>query len=359
MNREADRTHRAGRRRHLVDDRQRSEITGRALGCRVLTGFCAALLLAGPAVGGATNAAAVIAVSNAVGGAATKLVPPMPPAPKPPVTLFRELLAMTPAEQRQALASRPAEIRQRILAKLREYQALPATERELRLRATELRWYLQPLMSEPVANREARLAAVPEEMRKLVEAHLTQWDLLPPPLQKKLLEDDRMLNLYLQLEASTPAQQEAILTPLPPKLRQQVEAGFAEWKGISAAERKAMLDRVNQFFDLTTSERRKVLSMLSVAEQRQMEETLRAFEKLPRMQRLQCIRSFGKFASFTPEERAQFLKNAERWKAMTPEERASWRNLVRDVPIFPPLPPGPAAPVPPLPAGIRTTAATN
>ncbi len=54
----------------------------------------------------------------------------LPPPPKCPVDFFRELLALTPAERRQALTNRPPESQQRILAKVQEYQALPADERE-------------------------------------------------------------------------------------------------------------------------------------------------------------------------------------------------------------------------------------
>ena len=61
---------------------------------------------------------------------------------------FRELLAMTPKEQEKYLTNRPPEIRGRILAKIHEYQALDSNEREMRLRATELRWYLLPLLRE-------------------------------------------------------------------------------------------------------------------------------------------------------------------------------------------------------------------
>ena len=68
-----------------------------------------------------------------------------------------------------SLTNRPPEIRARILAKVREYQALDPDERELRLRATELRWYLMPLLREPPTNRAARLAQVPEDLRELVQ----------------------------------------------------------------------------------------------------------------------------------------------------------------------------------------------
>jgi hypothetical protein len=75
--------------------------------------------------------------------------PPMPPEPVPaipqarsPISFFRELLAMNAAERRQALTNRSPEGQKQILADVREYESLPPDERELRLRVTELRWYL-------------------------------------------------------------------------------------------------------------------------------------------------------------------------------------------------------------------------
>ena len=72
---------------------------------------------------------------------------------------FRQLLAMTPDERDNFLTNRPPEIRARILAKVGEYEALDPNERELRLRATELRWYLMPLLRESPTNRAVQLAA--------------------------------------------------------------------------------------------------------------------------------------------------------------------------------------------------------
>src|ERR1044072_315689 len=69
-----------------------------------------------------------------------------PPLPKPPVTYFRELLALSGGELDRELLSVAEPARDRLRAKLREYAALTPEEREIRLRATELRWYLAPLM---------------------------------------------------------------------------------------------------------------------------------------------------------------------------------------------------------------------
>ena len=85
-------------------------------------------------------------------------------------------MAMKPDEREHYLAGRPPEIRKRFLAKIQEYESMNPEERELRLRATQLRWYLLPLMQTPATNRVAQLAAIPEADRQLVSERLQQWD---------------------------------------------------------------------------------------------------------------------------------------------------------------------------------------
>jgi len=268
--------------------------------------------------------------------------PPNPPSPalKSPVDFFRELLAMDSAERKQFLADRTPEDRKRILAKVREYESLRPDKRELRLRSTELRWYLMPLMTTPATNRAAQLAMIPAHTRHLVEDRLQVWDKLSPALQGELLENEATLQYIIPLENSSEEQRQEILKTISPGRRERLEAGVARWRESSESERQDMLARFNDFFDLTPKEKDKALSTFSEAERRQMEKALRTFENLPKVQRAQCIQSFEKFASMTLEERQQFLKNAERWRLMRPEERQAWRDLVAKLPQMPPSPPG-------------------
>src|SRR5579859_5200181 len=96
---------------------------------------------------------------------------PMPPA-RSPVDSFRELLAMTPIERRNCLTNRPPESQKRILAKLQEYQTLKPEERELRLRATELHYYLIQFLGNASTNRDSQLELIPSQIRKLVSDRL-------------------------------------------------------------------------------------------------------------------------------------------------------------------------------------------
>ncbi len=286
--------------------------------------------------------------------------PPPVPMPKSPVESFRELLAMSPEERKRAVADRSPETQKQIHAKVREYFSLKPEDRELRLQATELRWYLLPLLNTPPTNRAAQLAFVPADLHKIVEARVAEWDHLAPGTQKQLLEDDLTSRYLTQLEASSSQQRSNLLAGISSQRRAQLEAGIARWSALSEEQRRQTCERFDQFFELTSREKEKALKTLSEAERQQMEKTLRTFEKLPKAQRELCVRAFEKFTGLSLEERLLFLKNAERWRLMSPEERQAWRDVVAKVPGWPPAPPAPAPPKPPaLPVPIATNANAN
>src|SRR5580658_7640244 len=74
-----------------------------------------------------------------------------------PVAYFRGLLGMTPAERERLLAGQPTERRTQVLAKVREYEALPREVREERMRQTDLHWHLLNLLPLDPASRQERL----------------------------------------------------------------------------------------------------------------------------------------------------------------------------------------------------------
>ncbi|HEX4350556.1 MAG TPA: DUF3106 domain-containing protein [Verrucomicrobiae bacterium] len=244
----------------------------------------------------------------------------IPPPPQSPVVFFRQLLQMSPAERNKSLADRLPQARAHITAKVREYLALNPDERELRLRATELRWYLMPLLQMSPTNRTVRLAQVPPELQRLVQVRLSEWDVLPPRLQQEFLANDKTLNYVAHVETPNP--------PSPDPQQQKIA------------------DQVNQFFDLTPGEKRKLLGTLSDSERTQMEKTLTTFDGLPAQQRALCIRNYAKFAGMSDGERAEFLKNAESWSKLSPQERQAWRDLVARIPMWPPMPQVPSHTVP-------------
>jgi len=255
-----------------------------------------------------------------------------------PVDLFRQLLTMTPEERTVFLTNRPPEYRTRILAKVGEYEALSPNERELRLRATELRWYLMPLLRGSPTNRAVQWAAIPGDLRVLIQDRLAEWNLLPPSLQQEFLENERTLHYFAHLDMSNSAAEDSGPAPTP--------AERTRWDALSEAERRQVTTGFNHFFELSHDEKQAALNTLSEAERRQMGKTLQSFDQMPAWQRAECVSAFAKFASLTAPEKTEFLKNAEHWSAMSPAERQAWRDLVVNVPQWPPLPEGFVAPIP-------------
>jgi hypothetical protein len=256
---------------------------------------------------------------------------------KSPVAVFRQLLAMSPQARTEAISIRPVDIQKRILEKLNEYELLPNELRELRLRETELRWYLRPLMDEPQTNRPAALAKIPDGLREEVASRLEVWDLLPDPIQQQFKDNDLIAGYFI----ATPDQRQEILLQLSSDRRGDLEKGLDRWQKMSEADRQKEMASFNAFFQLTPEQKEKMSNILSEDERRDMEQTLASYGNLTPQQRAQCIKSFERFASMRPAERQQFLKNAERWREMPPEDRQKWRQLVNVAPIMP-LPPMPA-----------------
>lgn len=280
---------------------------------------------------------------------------PMPPA-RSPVDSFRELLAMNPSERRNFLTNRPPESQKRILAKLQEYQALKPEERELRLRATELHYYLIQFLGNASANRDSQLELIPSQIRKLVADRLEQWDRLPADLKHKLLENEGMLRYFTERPLQSPPRP-GVAAQETSGNQEQLGEAIQHWQSLSREEKGSIVRNFKKIFELRPEEKTNVLAALSEPERHQIEKSLQSFASLTPMQRAQCMRSFDKFANLDPEDLRRFLKDAGRWEAMAPSDRQTWRDLVNNLSHQPPLPPGLGGP--PMPPRTKPIGNTN
>jgi hypothetical protein len=267
----------------------------------------------------------------------------MPPPVKPPPALFRELLAASPAERQKLLADKSENSRRVITSKLREYEPLSPGERELRLRTLDLTWHLMQLLRMAPSNRTARLAALPERDRTLVEDRLKVWDSWPPELRKEVLQNTTALGVWVNAEIKP-----GLSAPMvPDERREQLRAS------------------VRALFELTDREKEGILRDFTDTQRAEIRKAILLFGAMPKEQRDLCVRGLTKFASLTPEERQQFIKNCQEWQAMSPTEREAWRRVVQMLRSRPPLPsgvsPSGGPPLPPLrPKPIQTPGfATN
>jgi len=258
-------------------------------------------------------------------------------APKSPVAKLRQLLTMSRDEQEQFLSNKSDLEKQEILALVDEYKALRPDERELKLKATELRWYLRPFISAPETNRAELLSSVPVRDRKLVQDRLRYWDQLPVE-EKKRLQTNQAVEIYFSL----PVEQRIFAWATN---SENIQEAIQKLQAMPEDQRQRTLNGFYKFFDFTSNEKEKIMQTVVESERQQMKKVLDQYEHLPEAQRVVCIQSFEKFKRMTSVEQQQFLRNAELWRRMTPTERQQWKNLVEEFNALPPSPapefPGP------------------
>jgi len=270
-----------------------------------------------------------------------------------PVAYFRGLLGMTPAERQRVLADKSAQEQQQVLAKVREYQALPREVREERLRQTELHWYLLVLMRLDPAQRKERLKEISPIFQPMILQPLTQWDQLPGDTRQALLEKESFLRTYVEWQGHSPSTQDDVVGKLPAPQRARWTQELNRWQGLPESRREELSAAFRRFFCLTPGERQETVRELSAAERKQMELALQSYANLPPALQQVCVASFSKFAAMSADERKQFLQNAAKWETMSVYERQMWRTLVNRLP---PLPPDfYKSNLPPMPPGFPGT----
>lgn len=275
--------------------------------------------------------------------AGSRTMPPLPPMGRPPVELFRELLAASPEKRDALLRPKPPAARELIEKRLREHEALSPearAEAESRLRLAQFRFYLSPLLRTPATERAARLDLAPAEDRALLEERLRAWDALSADARARLLESSETLHHFVQRPGAEPSRLTNALATAAPGARADIERQFAQWSALSETERAQRAAAFQDFFGLTETQRAKAIHRLPDSERVLIEKTLERFARLPEAERARCIAGFEKLSSLPASERDEFLRGANRWQAMTPEERALWRRIVLR-PSPPPLPPLP------------------
>lgn len=264
--------------------------------------------------------------------------PAAEPAARNPVVIFRDLLAMRTDAREKELAAKPERLRTVLTSRLREYDSLPPLEREARLRSTELRYHLHPLLTTPLPERAARVATVPESFRALVAERLAAWDKLPAEIQREVLANERLVQAITR-----PAVPNAF-PPLPPGLEPKVPDDLVHWQSLGPLQREQLLDSFTHYFRLDEQAKTRVVASLPAPKRAETARTLDQLDQLSPEERAACLTALRRLGQMSPAEQARFYANAEQWQKMSEQERNAWRKVVTE---FPPLPPG--AGQPPLP----------
>lgn len=266
------------------------------------------------------------------------LLPPLSPSP---IDLFRRLLATNETGRAQFMAGKSEPLRQYLENRISEFEAMPIDERDTKLQALELRWYIPQLMRLKAADRASRLLAIPEPMRSIIRQRLLQWDILPPQLQQEVLDNETAIKFFERPEHAGGS--EGALGAMSAGQRSDLEKRHAEWMALPEVKRRKIVERFDEFVGMPEAARSNALTRLTNIDYTQMQETLSQFSNLSKEQRVQAMQGFRKFAELSPGERAAFLKTAARWQTMSEKDRELWRKIVARAEMLrtstPPIPP--------------------
>lgn len=318
---------------------------------RILCGMAGAVLcLAPPAVRATGDKPAP---SPSLPGATN-----LAPTSVSPVEKFRKILAMTPAERDKFLTIYPPETRDRILEKVQQYQLLPPDFRELRLRVTELRWYLLPLLKTPATNRAERLSRIPEPYRKMVAARLQEWDIWPPTLKEEVLKYEGPFHYFVSQGV---VKNKIEAEDLPRGERPEMQQKLAQFLALPAGQRQQLYASFQHYFDLSEEEKQDLLDTLSLQERQETKKALGPIEKWSKTQQDKYFAALRQFGNMSKEERERFMIDAAKWQKMSPEERQACRDVVKQMADSPPLPMGVSLQTAPAPevSGATPVGLTN
>jgi hypothetical protein len=262
--------------------------------------------------------------------------PPKPPASGTPIDFFRQLLVANPETRSKMLAAKSTQHRQVLEKSLRSYDALAPGEREVRLRAMELRYRLSPLLRLTPSNRVERLNQMPEKDRILIRERLRIWDEMSPEDQVTLLVFDE-IKIVLSDEPSVPRSRHVPASLQTSNKFTQIEDQLALWQSLPQERRMRVQNHFTNLFGLNEQVNARLHQYpFKPDELEMMKKSLEQFKQLAPKERELCLKNFERFAGLSPEERTLFLLQAQQWQSMRPEYREAWRRLVSRMPPLPP-----------------------
>ena len=254
--------------------------------------------------------------------------PPTLPQFRSPVALFRELLAMSPAEQSDAIERRFPEKRAVITRKLDEYRALDPAILEQKLFVTEMHYFVVPLLNVPSESRRSSLGLMTANVRVIVSEKLKQWDQLPTRNRDEILANSKLLGWFLQ---------DGVQPPMPPMPVGNNDS-FSVRPPLPTPELQAqadLADRVNAILELPASDRSEFLEKVDPAARAQITDIVARLNQVPEVDRSKCVASFVRIALMAPDERRRFLASADAWVAIPDKSKRLWRNVVPELPPVP------------------------
>lgn len=261
--------------------------------------------------------------------------PPIPSIADSPVKYLSDLLAASPEQREKMLSSKTGDRKAFWARKIDEYQRLPESVRQDRLKTSQLHWYIALLIPISADARGKRLSQIPEEERDLVQRCLERWDKLPEDARTDVMNNFKLTRYFARSSAPPP------LPPASPRSGSLNNPSARRWESSPLEKRREMLDAYARFYELPERQQEAALKKVPFPSRKECETRRNELLQMPPEQRQRSLNFLRIFAKMSPEEQARFRENAKRWRDMNPQERSFWMRYVEQLPKrLPPLPPG-------------------
>ena len=258
-----------------------------------------------------------------------------------PVEKFRHLLNVNPSELESELDTFPKETRSRINAKISEYRELSVEQRHQKLMATELRWYLPPLLNIDQETRDLHLKKLDPGLANVILQRLKTWDSLPDELKSSSLKSGLIIGHLSKAPLQNPplpntARTEVVTSVTAhsaPKLPSTSEDGKSVDKAIPVSQER--LQRLQAYFEMSQEAKNATLKDASVMNDPIFISRLNWLENMPEVLRERVLSHLIRFQDLSNKEKKAFGQSIKTWNRLPKSEKQALRNLVKRTPPFP------------------------
>lgn len=231
-----------------------------------------------------------------------------------PVSHFRTILLKEKSERESFVIRQTPPVQSVLRRKIKEYEAMPATEREFRLTATELHYYLDPIFvdNRPVSTQS--ISGIPPHLKVYANRAVGFWNQLETAHRDLLLSKKEAVSYLVGISYRSKTLES--LTPKPSK----------EWNGLY------------HFLLLSEENQEKFCRYHGLQISPEMNELLGYLNKLDMEKRKRCAHAFVCYLSFPSDLKNRFQSGVNDWAAKKPYERSIWREIAGKYPKINPVP---------------------
>jgi hypothetical protein len=253
-----------------------------------------------------------------------------------PVEKFRLLLEASSSELKAELDAYPEETRSKISVKIAEYRKLSVENRRQKLTATELRWYLPPLLNVDQDTRDFHLKKLEPGLAEVIHQRLMTWDSLPEDLKSSSSKSSLIighLSKAPSLNPPLPTPSASGTVASAPKLPKV--PGTSVSVNAAAPVSQERLQRLKAYFEMNQEAKNATLKDASLMSDSIFMSRLNWLETMPDQLRERVLSHLIRFQELSAEEKKDFGRSIKTWNRLPQPEKEALRNLVKKTPPFP------------------------